>query len=118
MNGTKTRPLTILSAFVFAVSVAALDLLATTPMWTALYVIPVVWLALWSSAEDVIVVSIAAMVMTGFDFLPCLLPHGERTACDGGARLIALGAIWLTVLLALSRKKSQRTFRWISLSGK
>ncbi len=118
MNGTKTRPLTILSAFVFAGCVALLDVLSTTPLWTALYVIPVVWIALWSTAEDVRVVSMAAIVVTGFDFLPCFLPHGERIVCDGGARLIALGAIWLTVLLALSRKKSQRTFRWISLSGK
>lgn len=120
MNGTKTSPLTILSASVFTVSVAALDvLLSPSWSWFVLYIIPVVWIALWSSEDDAVLLSVSSMIVTGCDFLPCVFHHDSGSTCGPAAnRLIVAGAIWLTVLLSLARKKTQRTFKWINLSRK
>ncbi|GIW54662.1 MAG: hypothetical protein KatS3mg082_1066 [Nitrospiraceae bacterium] len=120
MNGTKTSPLTILSASVFAVGVVTLEMfLSPSWSWFVLYVIPVAWIALWSSPDDVVLVSTASMIVTGFDLLPCLLQEEGWSTCGSMAnRLIVAGTIWLIALLSLARKKTQRTFKWINLSRK
>ncbi len=118
MNGTKTSPLTILAALGFAACVCALDFMPSPGWsWTALYVIPVVWIALWSPPDDVRLVTAMAIVATVLAFIPCLVPQ-NGPCVSNGERLITTGAIWLTVLLSVSRKKRQRTFKWINLSGK
>jgi|GEM_PF-4257450 hypothetical protein len=120
MNGTKTSPLTIVAALGFAACVCALDVMPSPGWsWAALYVIPVVWIALWSPPDDVMLVTATAIVVTALTFVPCLVPQDGDGACaSNGERLIVTGAIWLTVLLSVSRKKTQRTFKWINLSSK
>lgn len=120
MNGTKTSPLTIVAALGFAACVCVLDILPSHGWsWTALYVVPVVWIALWSSLDDVMLVTATAIVVTALTFVPCLVPQDGDVACaSNGERLIVTGTIWLTVLLSVSRKKTQRTFKWINLSSK
>ncbi len=120
MNGTKTSPLTILAALGFAACVCTLDFMPSPGWsWTALYAIPVVWIALWSSPDDAMLVTVIAIVATVLAFVPCFVPWNDAGVCtSNGERLIATGVIWLTVLLSISRKKTQRTFKWINLSGK
>ena len=120
MNGTKTSPLTILAALAFAACVCALDFMPSPGWsWAALYVIPVVWIALWSSPDDVVLVIATAIVVTALAFAPDLFSQdGDVARASNGERLIVTGAIWLTVLLYVSRKKTQLTFKWINLSSK
>jgi threonine/homoserine/homoserine lactone efflux protein len=42
----------------------------------------------------------------------------STTPVHVGERTIVIITIWITVLLALLRKRARRTYKWINLAGK
>jgi hypothetical protein len=131
MNKLKTSPWFVILALIFALGVTALDFLPELNVlsglnwlqglaglpWYELFVIPIVWLALWSAEEDVLVLIAMAVIVTGLALLHSLIPHGEGADVSLAGRGIVIGTIWLTVMIALLRKRTRRTYKWINLLG-
>lgn len=123
MNKPKTSPWFVILALIFALGVTALDFLPELHIlpglaglpWYELFVIPIVWLALWSVEEDVLVLIAMAVIVTGLALLRSLIPHDGAVELAG--RGIVIGTIWLTVMIALLRKRARRTYKWINLLG-
>lgn len=108
----------MLLALGVALGVAALDYRAgfgDVP-WHALFVIPVVWIALWSAEDDILPVTIMAAIATMLALARVIMSHGIDSSPSFGERAVIVGIIWITVLLALLRKRTRRTFKWIKFS--
>jgi hypothetical protein len=106
--------------FACALGVTLLDFLmpARTLPWYGLYVVPVVWIALWSAEEDVVPVTALAVIVSVLAMLRGFVSIGSLTPIPIGDRVIVVTAIWSTVLLAVLRKRARRTYRWINLAGR
>jgi hypothetical protein len=115
----KTSIWIVLLVFAVAMSVAVLDwLLHTSIPWHGLYVIPVVWMALWSAEEDAGPVTAMAIIVTILVLLPGYFIRGTGSTTAVGDRFIVISTIWATVFLALARKRGRRTYKWVSLIGR
>jgi hypothetical protein len=122
MKEVKTGFGVVFLALVCAVLVAALDVLPTLrglPLH-GLFVVPVIWVALWSAEEDVLPLTAMAMTVTFLSLASSVISPAETstTPAHVGERTIVIITIWITVLLALLRKRARRTYKWINLAGK
>ncbi|MGQ0812109.1 MAG: hypothetical protein ACT4OO_12910 [Nitrospiraceae bacterium] len=117
---TKTSVWIIILALAFAVGVTVLDVMPWFQGWSwhGLYVIPVIWIALWSSAEDVFLLTTVASVVTVLAFLPLFDSIGSKDSASIGDRTMVVVVVWLTVLLSALRKRAQRTYKWINLASR
>jgi hypothetical protein len=117
----KTNIWTLLLALAFAFLVTALDFLPglkSVPLYGFL-IIPVVWVALWSAEDDVGPVTTVAVIVTILTMVRTFLSSfGITTPVPYIDRVVVVCSIWLTVLLALLRKRAQRTYKWINLAGR
>jgi len=106
--------------FTVAVGITVLDLLPGIRAfpWHGLYVIPVVWIALWSAEEDIVPITVMALVVTLLALIRGFVSHETAATVPLGDRAVVIGSIWLTVLLAFLRKRTRRTFKWITLIGR
>jgi hypothetical protein len=104
---------------IVALGVTALDVLPKLRglPWYELFVIPVVWLALWSAEDDVLPVTAMAIIVNILALLPSIVFHGSTARAALVERGIVIGTIWLTVMIALLRKRARRTYKWINLLG-
>ncbi len=120
MKEPKTSLWVVLLVFAVAILIALLDALSgsTVLPWHGLFVIPVVWIALWSAEEDVVPVTTMAVLVTILILLPGYFSHERLSRGWLGERLIVMSSIWATVFLALARKRGRRTYRWVSLIGR
>lgn len=120
MKRIKTSLWIIVLAFAVALGVAVLEAIPWRPTWSwhALYVIPVVWIALWSVEDDLFLLPAMAVVVTGLALLHLVFPLGPMEPDPLSDRIVVLFVIWSTVLIALLRKRARRTFKWIDLSTK
>jgi hypothetical protein len=116
----KTSIRIMLVTFTLAVGITVLDLLPGMRglPWHGLYVIPVVWIALWSAEDDVVPITVMAWVVTLLALVRGFVSHETSATVPLPDRIIVIASIWLTVLLAVLRKRARRTFRWITLIGK
>jgi hypothetical protein len=114
---TKTSIWIVVFVYIVAIAIAVLDWLPQTQAipWHGLFVIPVVWIALWSAEEDVFPVTMMAMTVNILILIPGYLTHETSAVALLGDRIIVISTIWATVFLALLRKRTRRTFKWISL---
>jgi len=103
-----------------ALAVAMVDVLSAPRgvPWYGLYVVPVVWIALWSAEEDVFPVTTMAVIVSVLAMLPGFLALGSTGPRPIGDRVVLIIAVWSTVLLAVLRKRARRTYRWINLAGR
>ncbi|HLZ33439.1 MAG TPA: hypothetical protein VKP13_05455 [Nitrospira sp.] len=120
MKGPKTNIWTLLLAGAFALVITCLDLLPSLKgvPWYGFFVVPVVWVALWSAEDDVLPLIIMAIVVTILAMIRTVVFVGSVTPTLIVDRLVVVSIIWLTLLLALLRKRARRTFKWITLSGR
>ena len=120
MKEPKTSIRIMLVTSAVAVGITVLDLLPGMRgiPWHGLYIVPVVWIALWSAEEDVVPITIMAWVVTLLALVRGFVSHETAATIPLPDRVIVISSIWLTVLLALLRKRARRTFRWITLIGK
>ena len=120
MKAPKTSSWIVLLAFTLLFGIAILDHLSTFgPVpWYGLFVIPVVWIALWSAEDDVLLLAGVATLATGLAILPVLWSVGTDRPVPVTERAMAIATVWLTVLIALLRKRAQRTYKWINLAGR
>ena len=119
MDKPTTSPWLMLLVLGLASGVTALDFLPEVEglPWYELFVIPIVWLALWSAENDVFLLFAMAVILTMLTLLRTLIPHGETINSSIGGRVIVVGTIWLTVVIAVFRKRTRRTYKWINLLG-
>lgn len=120
MRAPKTDLWIAVLAFMAAVGVTVLDHFPawTSVPWHGLFVIPVIWIAVWSAEDDVFLLTGMALIVTGLTLLPILTSFGGGGAASLIDRVVTLAAIWLTVLISLLRKRAQRTYKWINLAGR
>jgi hypothetical protein len=116
----KTSLWIIVLALVVSLGVTILDHLPTSRgvPWYGLFVIPVIWIALWSAEDDVFPLMSVAFIVTGLALLPVLSSFGREGLAPYTERVVVLASIWLTVTIALLRKRAQRTYKWIRLLGR
>jgi hypothetical protein len=116
----KTSPWIGVVTVACAFGVALLDFVmpARSLPWYGLYVIPVVWIALWSAEDDVFPVTALAVVVSLLAMLRGFLSIGGVAPIPIGDRVVVITAIWSTVLLAVLRKRARRTYKWINLAGR
>jgi hypothetical protein len=116
----KTNIWTLLLAVAFALVIMALDLLPWFKgvPWYLCFVVPVVWVALWSAEDDVLPLITVAFVVTMLTMIRNVISVGIPDQAPIVDRLIVGSIIWLTVLLAVLRKRARRTFKWITLAGR
>jgi len=113
----KTSAIIGIVTFTCALGVTVLDFLMPTHVpWYGLYAIPVVWMALWSADEDAFSVVVLAILVSLLSLLRGFLSFGNLVPMRIEDRLPLLAVIWSTVLLAVLRKRTRRTFRWINLA--
>ena len=120
MKGPKTNIWTLLLAIAFALVITALDLLPwfKSVPWYGFFVVPVVWVALWSAEDDVLPLITVALVVTVLAMIRTVLSGGSVVPAPYIERFVVVSIIWLTLLLAVLRKRARRTFKWITLSGR
>jgi hypothetical protein len=120
MRGTKTNIWTLVLAVAFALVVSGLDLLPRLQSvpWYGFFVIPVIWVALWSAEDDVLPLITVAVIATSLAMIRSHVSVGFWAPAPIVDRLIVASIIWLTVLLAILRKRARRTFKWITLAGR
>lgn len=120
MKEPKTSIGIMLTTFAVAVGITVLDLLPGTRIvpWHGLFVIPVVWIALWSAEDDTGPITFMATLVTLLTLVRGFVSHETAATVPLGDRAIVIATIWLTVLLAFLRKRARRTFRWITLIGR
>ncbi|MER3425377.1 MAG: hypothetical protein C4293_21230 [Nitrospiraceae bacterium] len=113
----RTSPLPLLVASILTAGIFILDLYA--PVGVAigmLYVAPVVLTAMWSPPTHyslVIVVATACTILTLFRLI--CFPSETMAWTTLGNYVLALGALWVTVILSLLRKRMEQKIRWIDL---
>jgi hypothetical protein len=113
----KTSPLPVIIACILATGIFVLDLYAPAGLTVGmLYVAPVALIALWSPPTHSSLVIASAVICTvltvlGF-FSSSSLAIVWMTITNYA---LALGAIWVTVLLSLLRKRMEQKIRWIDL---
>jgi hypothetical protein len=109
----------VLPVFAVALIVAMLDALPQSGIpWHGLFVVPVVWIALWSAEEDTGPVTTMAIIVTLLVLLPGYLRRDPVSQGWMGDRFVVICSIWSTVVLALLRKRGRRTYKWVSLIGR
>lgn len=116
----KTNIWTLVLAIAFACAVAALDLqprFQGVP-WYGFFVVPVIWVALWSAEDDVCPLIAVAVIVTGLTIVRSHISLRILALAPVVDRLIVVSIVWLTVLLAILRKRTRRTFKWITLAGR
>jgi hypothetical protein len=86
--------------------------------WYAFFVIPVIWVALWSAEDDVFPIITVAVIATSLAMLRSHVSVDIWTPAPIVDRVIVASIIWLTVALAILRKRARRTFKWITLAGR
>lgn len=120
MKAPKTSLWIIGLALAVSLGVTILDHLPTLKgvPWYGLFVIPVIWIALWSAEDDVFLLMGVAIIVTGLALLPVLSSFGRAGLTPYTERVVVLVSIWLTVIIALLRKRAQRTYKWIRLLGR
>ncbi len=120
MKEPKTSIRILLLTVTAALGIALLDLLPSTRgiPWHGFFILPVVWIALWSAEDDILTLAGMATLVTCLALLRGFISHESTATVPLGERLVLIAAIWLTVILALLRKRSRRTFRWVSLIGR
>ena len=120
MKAPKTSLWIIVLALVVSLGVTILDHLPTFKglPWYGLFVIPVICIALWSAEDDVFPLMSVAFIVTGLALLPVLSSFGREGLAPYSERVVVLASIWLTVTIALLRKRAQRTYKWIRLLGR
>lgn len=120
MQAPKTSLWIIVLALAVSLGVTYLDHLPTLKgvPWYGLFVIPVIWIALWSAEDDVYLLTGVAVIVTGLALLPVFSSFGKEGLAPYAERVVVLVSIWLTVVIALLRKRAQRTFKWIQLLGR
>ncbi|HEY6974455.1 MAG TPA: hypothetical protein VI359_09135 [Nitrospiraceae bacterium] len=120
MRGAKTNIWTLVLAVAFALVVSALDLLPQfeNVPWYGLFVVPVIWVALWSAEDDVFPIIAVAVIATSLAMIRSHISVGIWAPAPIVDRLVVASIIWLTVLLAILRKRARRTFKWITLAGR
>ena len=119
MKEPKTSLWIVLLAFGVALVVTVLDFLPglKNVPWYGLFVIPVVWIALWSAEDDVFPVTAMAVVVSLLAMVRGYLQVGDGPPVILHDRIVVICAIWFTVMLALLRKRARRTYKWINLAG-
>jgi len=120
MKRPKTNIWTLVLAVAFALVIMVLDL---TPWfknvpWYGFFIVPVIWIALWSAEDDILPLTTVAVIVTGFAMLRSHVSIGLWAPAPVVDRVIVVSIIWLTVLLAVMRKRTRRTFKWIILAGR
>lgn len=120
MKEPKTSVWIGIVTFLCALAVAVMDFLPVFRglPWYGLYVVPVVWIALWSAEEDVVPVTALAVVVSLLAMLRGYVSIGNVPPIAIGDRVVVITAIWSTVLLAVLRKRARRTYKWINLAGR
>ncbi len=120
LKETKTNSWILLLVYAVAVAIAVLDWFPQTRAipWHGLFVIPVVWIALWSAEEDAFPVTMMACVVSILVIVSGYLTRDNAVAAHPGERMIVISSIWATVFLALLRKRARRTYKWITLIGR
>jgi len=120
MKAPKTSLWVVVLALAFSLGVTLLDHLSMPKgvLWHGLFVIPVIWIALWSAEDDVFLLAGTAVIATGLTLLPVLSSVGTDGLASYTDRVVVLATIWLTVSIALLRKRAQRTYKWINLAGR
>ena len=120
MKEPKTSVGIIALTLTVAVGITVLDLLPGIRAfpWHGLYVIPVVWIALWSAEDDIVPITMMALVVTLLALFRGIMSPETAATIPFGDRAAVITSIWLTVLLALLRKRARRTFKWITLIGR
>jgi hypothetical protein len=58
------------------------------------------------------------VVVTLLTLFGGIMSHEATASVPLGDRAAVITSIWLTVLLALLRKRARRTFKWITLIGR
>lgn len=120
MNAPKTSLWIVAFAFALSLGVTILDHLS--PLngvpWHGLYVLPVIWIAIWSAEDDVFLLTGMAVIVTGLALLPVLSSIGSQGSVPFPDRVVVLVTIWLTVIISFLRKRAQRTYKWINLAGR
>ena len=116
----KTNIWTLVLAVGFALIITALDLLPWFEgvPWYAFFVVPVVWVALWSAEDDFLALTGVAVIVSSLAIIRSHLSNGFWSPAPIVDRVIVVSIIWLTVLLAILRKRARRTFKWITLAGR
>ena len=120
MKTPKTSLWIIGLALAVSLGVTILDHLPTLKgvPWYGLFVVPVIWIALWSAEDDVFLLMAVAFIVSGLALLPVLSSFGREGLAPYTERVVVLLSIWLTVTIALLRKRAQRTYKWIRLLGR
>ena len=119
MKEPKTSIRIVLVTVALAVMITVMDLLPGLRgiPWHGLFVLPVVWIALWSAEDDIVPITVLAILVTLLVLVRGFVSAGTTATVTFGDRAIVILTIWLTVLLAFLRKRARRTFRWITLIG-
>ena len=120
MKRPKTNIWTLVLAIAFALVIMLLDLmpwLQDVP-WYGFFLVPVIWVALWSAEDDILPLTTVAVIVTGFAMLRSHVSIGLWAPAPIVDRVMVVSIIWLTVLLAVMRKRTRRTFKWITLAGR
>ncbi len=120
MKEPKTSVWIGIVTFACALGVTVLDFLPWFRglPWYGLYVVPVVWIALWSAEDDVFPVTALAVIVSLLSMLRGFVSVGSVAPISIGDRVVIITAIWSTVLLAVLRKRARRTYKWINLAGR
>src|SRR5690348_11543965 len=96
----KTNAWTLFLALIFALLIAALDFLPAVKgllPWHSFFVVPVIWIALWSAEDDVFPVTAIAVIVTVFVLLRGFLSFWSSAPIALVDRIVIISIIWLTV---------------------
>lgn len=86
--------------------------------WHVLLVIPVIWIALWSAEDDRLPVIVMAVIVTGLAIGGGMASQMGPTCDCVVERGQVVGIVWITVVLALLRKRARSTYKWINLMSR
>lgn len=116
----KTSLAVVLLALLFTLAVATVDYVAMSPdgRWVILFVLPVVWLALWSAEDDRLPLILMAFIVTGLIVFGGISAAFRMADSCFPGRAQVIGVLWITVGLALLRKRTRSTYKWINLIGR
>lgn len=119
MRGPKTNIWTLYLAGAFALVVTVLDVLPwlESVPWYGFFVVPVIWVALWSVEDDILPLFTVALMVTILAMIRSVVSVRILAPAPIVDRLIIVTIIWLTVLLAVLRKRARRTYKWINLAA-
>jgi hypothetical protein len=113
----KTGPLPLVAAFVLIGGIFFMDLYVPEGVAIGmLYVAPVALIALWSPPGQPSLVIVAATTCTALTIID--LVYFSANAIAGvtlSNHTLALGSMWVVVILSLVRKRTEHKHRWIDL---